>query len=101
MALAIFCIMMVFPVRGGGHDDGPLTLPDGAEEIDNPGGNVSGNGFQIQQFIGVQGRKVVKGDAVLGHRGIVIVDGLYPEHGEKPLLFLGAANLTVYGVPGF
>jgi hypothetical protein len=60
MALAIRCIMRSART-GRRHDDGALAFSDGAEQIDDAGGNFFVGGLQIQLLVGIQGVRLSKG----------------------------------------
>ena len=77
-----------------------MSLADGTEEIDDPGGEFFGAGFEIQLLVGVEGREILEGYAVLSYRGLVVVDQLDAQHGEESLAFFGAPDLAVDSVAG-
>ncbi len=85
---------------GRRDDERPLSLADGAEEVDDPGGEFLGRSLKVQFLVGVEGREILERNTVLRHRRLVIVDQFDSQHGEEAFALFGAPYLAVDSVAG-
>src|SRR5690606_39993268 len=88
---------------GGRHDQAPLALADGGDEVGDAAGEVLGAAvarLQHQPLVGEQGREVLEEDLVAGVFRLVEVDVIDLEQGEVALAFLGGADLAGDAVAG-
>src|SRR5690606_22479446 len=88
---------------GGRHDQAPLALADGGDEVDDAAGEVLGAAvarLQYQPLVGEQWRVVLEEDLVAGVFRRVEVDVIDLEQGEVALAFLGGADLAGDAVAG-
>jgi len=88
---------------GGGHDQPPLALADGGDQVDDAAGEVLGTAvarFQGQALVGKQGGEVFEQDLVAGAFRAVEIDVDNLEQGEIALDLLVGPDLDVNYVSG-
>ena len=86
-----------------GHDQRPLSLPDGRYEVDYTGGFVLDGrifDFHLQPFVRVKRRQVVEGNLVLGLFRILEVDLRDRGQRKVPLVFLWCLDEPLDRIPG-
>src|SRR5262249_26362181 len=87
---------------GRGHDETPLTEPDGGEKVDDAGGHLRPVELEVQLPGRIEGGEIVEEDPLpgLAAAGIDEFDLADLLEGEEPLPFAGLADRRVYGVAG-
>ena len=85
---------------GGRHDESALSAPYGGEQVYEPGGRVSGGGFQLDALDGEDGGEFLEAGTVSGGLGANVVDVFDADESEVSLSVLRGANLAPHLVAG-
>ena len=89
MELAMDCMSMVLPVRGGATMRARCPMPMGVMRSTNACGVILVPVFQVELLVGIDGSKVVEENDALGFLGLAETDFLDPQQREIALTFLG------------